>query len=67
MRPDERHHRTRAQRSLVVESGLHRCAGGVSVARVVVCDRFGAEHRLAFTLEWEEASRALRVTRRWGS
>lgn len=67
MRPDERHHRTRTQRSLAVESGLHRYAEGVSVARVVVCDRFGAEHRLAFTLEWEEASRGLRVTRRWGS
>lgn len=63
MRPDERHHRTRTQRTLVVESGPHAYPErGVYTARVVVCDRFGAEHRQRFTLD---CSSGLRATRSW--
>lgn len=63
MRADERHHRTRIQRTLIVESGPHVYPGrGVYTARVVVCDRFGAEHRQKFTID---RSRELRATRRW--
>mgnify|MGYP000308275669 CR=1 FL=1 len=66
MRPDERHHRTRAQRALVVESGPHLYPGrGVYTARVVVCDRFGAEHRQAFTLDWQGELRATRRRDPW--
>lgn len=55
MRPDERHHRTRAQRELALASGVHRYAGpGPYKARVLVCDRLGGEHRQAFTLAWVE-------------
>lgn len=63
MRADERHHRTRARRALVRESGAHAYAeAGVYTARVVAQDRFGAEHRQAFVLDW---TGGLRVAPRW--
>lgn len=62
MRPDERHHRTRAQRALVLESGVHRYGGdGPFTVRVLIADRLGVEHREAFTLAWVAGE--LRVAR----
>jgi len=55
LRPDQRQHRTRAQRSLVCESAPARLAGpGPFWARVEVVDRLGAAHPLDFTLSWSE-------------
>lgn len=55
LRPDQRQHRTRAQRGLILESAPARIAGsGPSWARVEVVDRLGAAHPLDFTLSWSE-------------
>ena len=55
LRPGQRHHRTRNQRSLVCESAPARCEGpGPFWARVEVVDRLGAAHPLDFTLTWPD-------------
>jgi len=53
LRPDQRQHRTRNQRGLVVESAPARITGPCW-ARVEVVDRLGAAHPLDFTLRWSE-------------
>jgi adenine-specific DNA-methyltransferase len=55
LRADQRQHRTRSQRSLVVESAPARLEGvGPWWARVEVVDRLGAAHPLDFTLRGSE-------------